>query len=63
MVRTLKVALKSSLNHFRETNAQQCEQFEQMVEKLVHMVSWCAVNASRLLNTVVLHPGFSSEEV
>jgi len=62
-VLTIKVALKRSLTRFRETNAQQCEQVEQTVEKLVHMVSWCAVNASRLLNTVVLHHGFSSEEV
>jgi hypothetical protein len=44
MVRTIKVALKSSLNHFRETDAQQCEQFEKTLEKLVHMVSHCALN-------------------
>jgi hypothetical protein len=61
-VRTIKVALKRSLNHYREANTQLCEQFEQMVDKLVHTV-WCAVNRSRLLNTVLTHPEFVSDNI
>lgn len=64
MVRTLKVALKSNLNHFREaTNRRHCEQFEPNLEKLVYAVSCCSVNGSRLLNAVVLHPKFSCDGI
>lgn len=63
MVRTIKVALKSSLNHFNSTDSTQCREFEQNLEKLVHTASYCAVNGSRLVNAVVLHPGFSSDEI